>query len=81
MPRYHFATCGLAGQDFAVLDPAGSVLADDAAAEFRARALVREIRKSTRVHPVGWTLVVREGEREVCFVPVAPYDLRRKNRS
>ena len=38
MPRYHFATCGMAGQDFALLDPAGVVLEDDAAAEFRARA-------------------------------------------
>ncbi len=78
MPRYHFATCGMAGQDFALLDPAGMVLQDDAAAEFRARALVRELKKKTLRHPVGWTMVVREGERDVCFVRVAPYDLTRK---
>ena len=81
MPRYHFATCGTAGQDFALLDRAGSVLEDDAAAEFRARKLVRELKKQTLVHPVGWTMVVREGERDVCFVRVGPYDLRRKSRT
>ena len=81
MPRYHFATCGTAGQDFALLDPAGSILEDDAAAEFRARKLVRELKKQTLVHPVGWTMVVREGERDVCFVRVGPYDLRRKSRT
>ena len=55
-----------------------TVLEDDAAAEFRARKLVRELKKQTLVHPVGWTMVVREGERDVCFVRVDPYDLRRK---
>ena len=77
MPRYHFATCGMAGQDFALLDPAGMILEDDAAAAFRARALIRELKKTTLRHPVGWTMVVREGERDVCFVRVAPYDLKR----
>jgi len=69
------------GQDFALLDPNGLLLEDDAAAEFRARKLVRELKKQTLVHPVGWTMVVREGERDVCFVRVGPYDLRRKPRS
>ena len=78
MPRYHFATCGLAGQDFALLDPNGSILEDDEAAAFHARRLVRDVKKRTMAHPVGWTLVVREGERDVCFVRVDPYDLRRK---
>ena len=71
MKRYHFATCGVAGQDDVLLDSAGMVLEDDAAAEFYARRLARELRK-TRPHPVGWTLVAREGERDVCFVPVNP---------
>src|ERR1044072_8483438 len=78
MSRYHFATCGLAGQDFALLDPNGSVLEDDEAAAFHPRRLVRGGKKRTRTHPVGWTLGVPEGERDVCFVRVDPYDLRRK---
>ena len=80
MPRYHFATCGMAGQDFALLDPAGMLLEDDAAAEFYARRLARGLKQQTMVHPLGWTMVVREGERDVCFVRVDPYDLRRKPR-
>ena len=78
MPLYHFATCGVAGQDFTLLDPAGSVMEDDAAAEFYARKLARGIRQRTMVHAIGWTLVAREGERDVCFVRISPYDLRRK---
>ena len=78
MPRYHFATCGAAGQDFALLDPGGSILEDDAAATFFARKLARGIKKRTMLHPVGWNMVVCQGEREVCFVHVGPYDLRRK---
>jgi hypothetical protein len=68
----------MAGQDFALLDPNGMLLEDDAAAEFYARRLVRSLKQQTLFHPVGWTMVVREGERDVSFVHVDPYDLRRK---
>jgi hypothetical protein len=78
MRRYHFATSGLAGQDFVLIDPVGMLLEDDAAAEFYARRLAREIKNRTLFHAVGWTLVVRNGQRDVCFVSVKPYDLRRK---
>ena len=78
MPRYHFATCGPGGQDFALLDPCGSILEDDAAATFHARRLVRELKRKIQFHPIGWTLVVREGSRDVRFLGVRPYDLRRK---
>jgi len=67
-------TCGLAGQDLAILQPGGLDLQDDAAAEFRARKLARDLKKGTQFHPVGWTLVVHQGEREVCFVHVRPYE-------
>jgi hypothetical protein len=53
-------------------------LEDDAAAEFYARKLARGIKRKTMVHAMGWTLVAREGERDVCFVRVEPYDLRRR---
>jgi hypothetical protein len=70
MKRYHFATCGVAGQDFVLLDPAGVLLEDDAAAECHARRLARQLKSKAPLHPFGWTLVAREGERDVCFVHV-----------
>lgn len=72
MKPYRFAICGMAGQDAVCLDPAETMLEDDAAAEFHARRLARELKKSAAPHPFGWTIVARDGERDVCFVPVGP---------
>ena len=67
MTLYHFVVHNSHLHD----DPEGTELLDDVAARVVALQVIRDLKKNNDAKWIGWTMEVRDGDRQVWQIPFA----------